>query len=158
MHEKRLWDCSIRVVLLLGIGLVVGCGRSDRPPFYQVQGTITQNQKPLAGATLTFERIEGDQMEFARPSRCVADEEGRFEPYTFQKGDGLPAGTYRVGVLARKQTGGPEIYPGMGEIEMQKVKWKSMVPKELNIPATSGIEVVVTSNGIEPSVIDVPVE
>lgn len=153
MKERSIWG-----VLLLGIVLAIGCGRSDRPTFYQVQGTITQDQKPLAGATLTFERIEGDQMEFARPSRCVADEEGRFEPYTFQKGDGLPAGTYRVGVLAQKQIGGPEIYPGMGEIEMQKVKWKSLVPKELNIPATSGIQVVVTSSGIEPGVIEVPAQ
>ncbi len=144
--------CSIVVVLLVFCGLP-GCGRSARPGFHKVQGKVTLDGEPLAEATLTFERISGEQMEFARPSICISSPDGTFAPWTMIEGDGLPAGKYRVGVFAQKPVGGPPLTEGMTDADYARIKWKSVVPAKYNATATSGVEIEVTPTGMEPDAI-----
>jgi hypothetical protein len=145
------WSCHIAVLLV--VCATLGCGRSDRPRFHKVQGKVTLDGEPLAEATLTFERISGDQMEFARPSICISGADGTFAPWTMMEGDGLPAGKYRVGVFAQKQVGGPPLTAEMTDAEYARIKWKSVVPAKYNVTTTSGIEIEVTASGMEPDVI-----
>ena len=143
---------SIVVVLLLCCGLP-GCGGGAQPDFHKVQGKVTLDGEPLPEATLTFERIAGEQMEFARPSICISGADGTFAPWTLTEGDGLPAGKYRVGVFAQKQVGGPPVTEGMTDAELARIKWKSVVPAKYNVTATSGIEIEVTPEGMKPDAI-----
>jgi hypothetical protein len=145
---SRSWS-SLIVVLLVVCGLP-GCGGSDRPSFHKVQGKVTLDGEPLAEATLTFERIAGEQMKFARPSICISGPDGTFAPWTMMEGDGLPAGKYRVGVFAQKPAGGPPLTEGMSDAEYARIKWKSVVPTKYNTTATSGIEIEVTPEGMNP--------
>jgi hypothetical protein len=145
---------TIVVGLLVFVGLP-GCGGSDQPTFHRVQGKVTLDGEPLAEATLTFERIAGEQMEFARPSICISGPDGTFAPWTLMEGDGLPAGKYRVGVFAQKQVGGPPVTEGMTDAEYARIKWKPVVPAKYNVTATSGIEIEVTPEGIQPATIAV---
>ncbi len=143
---------------LLGATLFVvaeaaGCGSGDRPTFHKVQGKVTLDGEPLAEATLTFERVSGEQMEFARPSICISAADGTFAPWTLMEGDGLPAGKYRVGVFAQKPVGGPAPTEGMSDTEYARIKWKSVVPAKYNSTTTSGLEVEVAPSGLQPDTI-----
>ncbi len=146
------WRCVVATLLVL-CGMS-GCGGSDRPRFHKVQGKVTLDGEPLAEATLTFERVSGDQMQFARPSICLSSADGTFAPWTMTEGDGLPAGKYRVGVYAQKPVGGPPLTEGMTDAEYARIKWKPIVPARYNATATSGIEIEVTPDGMKPSAID----
>ena len=70
-----------------------------------------------------------------------------------REGDGLPAGKYRVGVFAQKPVGGPPLTEGISDAEYARIKWKSVVPAKYNSTATSGIEIEVTPDGMEPDAI-----
>ena len=144
---------SLPVVLLSFFAACPGCGSSDRPEFHQVQGKVTLDGEPLAEATLTFERIAGEQMEFARPSICISGPDGTFAPWTLTEGDGVPAGKYRVGVSAQKAVGGPTPTEGMTDAEYARIKWKDIVPARYKVTTTSGIEIEVTPDGMIPETI-----
>lgn len=131
---------------------IAGCG-SDRPTFHQVSGRVELDGQPLPLATLTFQRVDGEKMQFARPSICLSDEQGNFSPWTMREGDGLPAGKYRVGVMAEQQVGGPALTSEMSDAEYARIKWKSLIPRRYNDVATSGLEVTVNSAGLAPSVL-----
>lgn len=151
MDSRR---CSSLALVLAVCCALPGCGGNDRPVFHKVQGKVTLDGEPLSEATLTFERIAGEQLEFARPSICISGPDGTFSPWTLMEGDGLPAGKYRVGVFAQKQVGGPRLTEGMTDAEYARIKWKPVVPAKYNVTATSGIEVEVTPGGMKPETVD----
>ena len=58
----------------------------------KVQGTVTLQGKPLAGATITFTPEKG------RPATGVTDEEGNYLLSTFKANDGAALGRYPVSI------------------------------------------------------------
>lgn len=78
--------------------------RGQPEPTHPLQGTLTFEGKPAAGATVRFYRVEAKAPN--RP-RYVADgltgEDGTFRLSTHKAFDGIPAGDYKVTVV---QTGG----------------------------------------------------
>jgi hypothetical protein len=69
-----------------------GCGGKNKP--VRVEGIVTLDGNPLAGATITFV----PEQEGRRPASGVTDDDGSFELTTFQAGDGALAGDYKVTV------------------------------------------------------------
>jgi hypothetical protein len=66
-------------------------------PVYPVQGKLTMNGEPLAGATLVFYRTDKPPEGSAKtPPRARTNEDGTFSVSTYSGNDGAPAGRYRV--------------------------------------------------------------
>lgn len=135
------------------VAVLVGCGDGGMPPLYQVTGKLTIDGKPVPDATVTFQPITTSETQFARPSVCISGADGTIEPWTMVPGDGLPEGRYRVGVQARTQTSGPPMTERTTSAEYARMKFDWIVPKQYLDASTSGIEVTVTPDGMEPEVI-----
>ena len=72
--------------------MFVGCGESvDRPPTFEVTGTVIYNDKPVEGASVSF-WTEGA----ARAAQGITNAEGKFKLTTFDFNDGAVAGKHTV--------------------------------------------------------------
>lgn len=98
-----------RVVVALCVLVFVGCSNSNRPKTVPVEGVITFDGDPpeYAGA-LFFAPIEVAEGYPKRPGRALFELDGEFKVTSFEEGDGLVPGTYRVRVESWKKP------PGMG--------------------------------------------
>lgn len=82
-----------------------GCASQDKP--VAVRGVVTQDGKPVPGATVLFVPEGPD----GRPANGLTDNDGAFQLTTFQKGDGALRGDYRVVVSKTepRNWGGPAL-------------------------------------------------
>lgn len=117
------------------VGACVGCG-PDRPVLASVQGTVTLDGKPLAGAAVMLMPEAG-----GRPARGTTDEQGHFELTTFERGDGAIVGEQRVSVSLVRT---PGIQPGEDglsplNIDPSKLKEEWVTPQRYASPQTSGL-------------------
>lgn len=85
------------LALPLALVMLVGCGSSeeDRIPLVPVSGTVTQNGKPLAGATITFMPDPGNP--YNTPGFDSTGPEGNYK-LKFKQRSGISAGKYTVSV------------------------------------------------------------
>jgi len=92
--------------ILLSATLLVGCGGDPGPTgperidTYPVTGKVTVNgevvQKPkLIAVKAILEGTEGSDLQGA-PDAFVSDEDGSFSLGSYDKGDGVPPGTYKL--------------------------------------------------------------
>jgi hypothetical protein len=72
------------LVLLSGLWILPGCGKSDRPELGEVEGVVTMDGKPLANVIIVFKPEKG------RPATGQTNSEGK---YTL---------SYRAGVSGSK--------------------------------------------------------
>jgi hypothetical protein len=121
--------CALALLLLSPLCLT-SCGGNPRT--YKVQGKVLYENKPAAGAVVTFHRADGDKT--IMPNGVVK-EDGTFELTTFALGDGVPAGDYKVTFFwerkTGKQTGDDD--PGV-----------QILPTRYLKPDTSGVTVTIT--------------
>jgi len=143
---------------LLAASVIVysaGCGGSDGlPRLYPVRGQILLDGKPAPDATVVFEPIRKSEGDFGRPGNAYSDADGKIVPWTLRAGDGLPAGTFRVGIISQKQIGGPQLTESISSEQYRRVKWEWLVPERYSDPRKSNIEVEVSSAGMKPEVIE----
>ena len=113
--------------------LIAGC-RPAGPETVPVSGKITfgGGEWPKPGM-LYFTPIKPAQGLPSRPGRARFDIDGDFTVTTFDKGDGLIPGAYKVGVECW------EVPPQMDSPQAAK----SYVPTKYQSPITSGLEVTV---------------
>lgn len=72
----------------------VGCGESDdRPPTFQVTGTVIYKDKPVEGASVSF-WTEGS----SRAAQGITNAEGKFQLTTYDFNDGAIKGSHTVTV------------------------------------------------------------
>ena len=112
------------------LAVAAGC-RSDRPATIPVSGRITfDGEAPPAAGTLYF-TIDAPADGFPRrPTLAKFDERGRFRVTTWDRGDGLVPGRYKVRVECW------EIPPELGGTE-----GKSYVPAKYQCPTTTDLVV-----------------
>ena len=76
----------------LAILLMCGCGGAgDVPPLGEVTGTVTFDGKPLPGATVKFQPVDG-----GRQSRGMTDEQGHYVLAYSTTETGAKAGKHKV--------------------------------------------------------------
>jgi hypothetical protein len=92
-HLSVPFPALICLLLFLGGGCS-GSSRSDGPAVYPVSGRVLLNGEPVARATLAFQPLNDD----GKPGIALTDNGGYFNSQTFEKGDGLIAGRYRVSI------------------------------------------------------------
>ena len=90
-----LWAVVLPCVALIGCG----GGSSNAPELGYVEGTVTLEGTPLAGATLTFQPEEG------RPSTGTTDEKGDFELLYTSSEYGAKIGKHRVTITTYNEGG-----------------------------------------------------
>jgi hypothetical protein len=77
-----------------------GCGKQQEPweKVFPARGVVTYKGNPLAGAELAFFPEDESIPDSVRPrARTTAD--GGFVVWTYEQGDGAPAGSYKVTVV-----------------------------------------------------------
>lgn len=94
--------CLAAVTALLSLGILSGCGGTDRPEVVPVSGTVTFNDEPVAGATVRF-LADGAP----RPATGVTAEDGTFQLTTYEPNDGAVPGTHRVTVTKSPEQAEP---------------------------------------------------
>ena len=99
---------------------------AEGPQLAPVDGVLTLDGQPVAGATLQFIPKEG------RPAVGRTDQNGKYALTTFVDGDGALPGTYRVAIVLNRQRDG-------------KTEW--IVPRRYSDPKTSGLTVSVAPSG-----------
>ena len=86
-----------RLSVVFLVAMCVGCGGG--PNVQSVTGTITLDGKPISGAVVTFQPIEGGT---GQPAVGTTDVEGKYTVTDMKSdkiGSGAAAGEYRVGVM-----------------------------------------------------------
>lgn len=133
---------------------LAGCSGADRPDLVEIEGTVTLDGEPLGEAQIYFLTADPDSP-YQRPASGKTDASGKFTLSTYGDAEGVPLGTYKVGVIKQEVVGelpenaNPE---GLGESGVPiKMKW--LTPREYASPDESGITVEVTSDGMQPAVI-----
>ena len=117
--------------------VVAGCAGSDtgRVKVYPARGSAFFNGRPAAGAIV---RVHG--VEPAVP-RAVVQKDGTFALTTYEAGDGVPPGRYRVSVYWRRQ----------GQEDGDEGPF--LIPERYSRPESSGLEIEVKAepeNNLSP--------
>lgn len=85
---------------LLLTPLLSGCGKQKQPweTVYPAKGIVTFKGKPIANAEIAL-FPQGDSMPDTVRPKGKTTEAGEFVVWTYQQGDGAPAGNYKVTVV-----------------------------------------------------------
>lgn len=97
-HLGRLGLCCAASVLLFCAGCEQGI------PVKRVRGTVTFNgQPPPKPGKIFFAAVSGAEGLPSRPAAGDFETDGRFSLTTFEEGDGVIPGTYRVNILCYRE-------------------------------------------------------
>ena len=97
-----------------------------------VKGMLSNNGKPVAGATISFHTFVKLPMErFAFAADAFTDADGSFVPSTYEAFDGLPAGEYTVTIFHN------------GKYRDYDPKGKSLLPEKYTTTKTTPLKVIV---------------
>ena len=118
-------------VLILISSTVVGCGGGDKKlKVYPVSGQVLYNDEPLRHVLIAFHPVDGKNV-VPYPAYAETDDEGKFSLTTYLKGDGAPAGDYKVAVAFE-----PKAAEDGGD---QSVKLKFQVPVKYHKAETTDL-------------------
>src|SRR5262245_23797280 len=97
-----------RAAMLLGLlsaPVLTGCGKAKEPweTAYPAKGVLTYKGKPVANAEIAFFPQGTSMPDSVRP-RAKTNDEGAFVVWTYQPGDGAPAGNYKVTIVHHSVT------------------------------------------------------
>ena len=119
---------------VLGVLLLAGCSRGDRPSLGLVSGTVTLDGKPLAGARVIFEPVEG-----GRASTASTDNEGRYELIYIRTDKGAKVGPHNVRIFAgNSEQGRAEVVPARYNLQTTLRVEVKPGENERNFELTSG--------------------
>ena len=98
-----------------------------------VKGILTNNGKPVAGATVAFHRFVKEPTErFVLTADAFTNADGAFVPSTYTAFDGLPAGEYTVTIVHT------------GKYHDEDSKAKSLLPEKYTATKTTPLKLTVT--------------
>jgi len=140
---------AVSLVCMMSLWVLPGCGGANRPAnrpeTVLTSGTVMYQGKPVAGATVTFvAESPASQSTPARGAVGRTDESGQFKLTTFDPGDGVIPGNYRVTVAKMDATAvaenpDPTLPPPPPP--------KSVLPEKFADPNTSGLTAEVKQGG-----------
>ncbi|MCC6510901.1 MAG: carboxypeptidase regulatory-like domain-containing protein [Pirellulaceae bacterium] len=118
----RLIACSL-------LALCLGCveDTNSNPPTYQVRGTVTYQNKPVAGASILFNKPDR-----SRGAVGKTDEQGVYQLTTYALNDGAPPGEYRIQIMKYEEL-------PMNATEAQMYNLKNQLPAKYADAKKSGL-------------------
>jgi hypothetical protein len=126
---------NLRWLLLMGLPLLVGCGRGSELQREAVSGTVTYQGKPIPDGAITFVPLKGTQ----GPGAGALIRDGK---YTVVAGGGVPVGTYRVEMQALREVVRPQKRPGP---QLDMAPKEPYLPEQYNTKST--MEVTIDAKG-----------
>lgn len=128
------------VLGLMAVAGIAGCGESpkDLPtvPIHPVKGTVTLDGKPIAGARVSLQLLQGSKPGDINPN-AVTDEAGGFQMSTYAPLDGAPEGAYAVMVSWPVVINASGSDPEFG---------KERLPARYQVPEKSGLVLTVSED------------
>lgn len=124
-----------------------GCGSSDlRQPTFPVTGSVLIDGKPLPEATVVFHALDKTNFKWQELPQAKTDADGKFTVFTYENGDGAPAGEYKVGIALLE----PVADDGGDQVMRHKNKFN--LAQKYSDPEKSGITAKVSqgSNALPP--------
>jgi hypothetical protein len=142
---RRLQNQKKKCMLSIGlmVGLIGGCQAQSQPELVHVTGQLTVNGQPAVGAIVTLHPLGGGN-ETIRPTGQV-NPAGQFELTSFQRGDGVPPGKYKVTVTWLQP---PTPRPGTGEGD--EGSYRHLLPGLYSNPETTPLRAVIAPGQTEP--------
>lgn len=140
----------MRTVGLIGCFLaattICGCGGGN-PSTIDVTGTVTYKGATVEGANVVFGPVSGG----GHAAAGVTDAAGRFTLTTFEKDDGVLAGSYTVAISKTETTGGMSEEEEHAEVsagkEVPAAKTVDFLPLKYKDGLKSGLTAEVTPDG-----------
>jgi 5-hydroxyisourate hydrolase-like protein (transthyretin family) len=118
---------------------------------HKAKGKVLINGKPYAGLTLVLHPDDKTNFKWDERPQGRTNEQGEFELFTYQAGDGAPAGKYKVG-FAFIET------DDSGNDQIKTKGLFSMVPAQFQSPVTSGVTIEIKPGGNTLSPIDLKIQ
>lgn len=86
------------LALLVSVVLIVGCAKRDanRKETYPVTGTVVVDGKPGDGIQVVLNDVKGIDPNNPSISHTITDPDGKFAISTYEHGDGVPKGEYKL--------------------------------------------------------------
>ena len=142
VRTRDSWSFLHGIVLLAAL---TGCDSDPHPELVPVTGTVYVDGVPATKGTVSF--LPADPM--GNSASANIDESGHYEASTYEPGDGIKPGDYRIGVNINKkestgnsQTG--QIFPAV-----------PLLSEKYMDPTQSGIKTTITDG--EAQVVDIEV-
>ena len=129
------------VPYVLALAALVGCS-DGRLRIYPVTGQVIYNGQPLKGVDIALHAVD-PKNSVGYPPHATTDADGTYSLTTYLKGDGAPAGEYRVAVAFAVEA--------VEDGSDQTKRLAAQVPVKYHRADTSGITVVVKP---EPNALD----
>jgi hypothetical protein len=129
------------VLCVLAVAALSGCS-DGRLKIYPVTGQVLYNGQPLKSVDIALHPVD-PKNNVGYPPHATTDADGTFALTTYLKGDGAPAGDYRVAVAFAVES----IEDGSDQTK----RLAAQVPVKYHRAETSGISVVVRP---EPNTLD----
>ena len=92
---------ALRLLLLLGLAALPGCGDSGEYAVVPVSGIVTCQGKPVANANVNFSPKASEERSALNPGKLalgMTDAQGHFQLTTYENNDGAIIGTHTVTV------------------------------------------------------------
>jgi hypothetical protein len=93
--------------LLFATFLILGCGGDGRVPLFPADGKVLVDGKPAAGVVVRLVPADALGDHDALQPFATTGENGDFSLGTYDKGDGAPAGRYKVTLFQPDRPPGP---------------------------------------------------
>jgi hypothetical protein len=123
--ELRYW-CDSRILLLIGLALLLGCGRGSQIQRAIVSGKVLYQGQPIADGSILFVPAKGTE----GPQAGAQITDGA---YRVTAGGGVPVGTHRVEVQAYRLVPNARSRPTAPEDRMGKQQY---LPEQYNNKST----------------------
>lgn len=129
-NKIHLW-----AILFAACITVTGCMGSDGPDIGQVEGTITFEGKPLAGASVLFQPVSG------RPAMGRTNEQGHYELMYIRDTKGCKTGLNTVVIETLVEGDNEQALEGGDADSKPKQIDKEMLPAKYNSKSELEVEV-----------------
>ncbi len=127
---------KIRWLLLIGLGLLLGCGRGSEIQRAIISGKVSYQGQPIAKGTIRFVPVKGTP----GPQAGAEIKEGA---YRVDASGGAPVGTLQVEIQAFRETAARPNLPA--PLREQGGGWQQYLPPQYNREST--MEVTVNGTG-----------
>ena len=118
------------------LAFCVGCGKemNTNPATYKVRGTVTYQNKPVAGASVLFNKLDK-----SRGAVGKTDDQGIYQLTTYALNDGALPGEYRVQIMKYEEL-------PMNATEAQMYNLKNQLPVKYSDAKKSGLSANVSES------------
>lgn len=140
-NSFRRWRVFIPVLMIT----FAGCSGGSRPPTIPVQGKITYKGQPVTQGMVTFQAVKPAEGYPQRPATGTINPDGTYQLATFEAGDGVIPGEYKVAVVSKT---------GEDTLDNPNAVAKWLIPEKYGTADKSGLTATISPDDSPPKVID----